>query len=240
MERGIVDHVATLPDGVSGADVVVLAVPIGALEAIARETSPLVKGSRTVVTDVGSVKAPVVARLDPLFERFVGGHPMAGSERSGVTAASAGLFDGAQCVLTPTPQTDSAAFDLVERLWNGLGATVVRLDPGLHDDVVAAASHLPHLAAASLVNTAAGVHDGLAMAVAAAGFRDTTRIASGSPPLWRDICLMNRGPVLKMLGDYIHEVERLRDLIAREDGEGLLDTLTRAQQTRERLIEGGA
>ncbi len=239
-DRGIVDRVATLADAVSGADVIVLAVPIGALETVAREAAPLVKGSAAVVTDVGSVKAPVVARLEPLFERFVGGHPMAGSERSGVTAASSALFDGAQCVLTPTPRTDSSALDLVERLWVGLGATVVRLDPGVHDDLVAAVSHLPHLVAASLVNTAVGVRDGRAVAVAAGGFRDTTRIAGGSPELWRDICLMNRGPVLKMLADYTHEVERLRDLIARGDGQGLLDALTQAQQARERMTEGGA
>jgi prephenate dehydrogenase len=239
IEGGIVDRVATLADGVPGADLVVLAVPIGTLEAVARDTAPLVKGSRTVVTDVGSVKAPVVGRLEPLFERFVGGHPMAGSERSGVKAASSTLFDGAQCVLTPTPRTESVALDLVERLWNGLGATVVRLDPGIHDDVVAAVSHLPHLAAASLVNTAAGVGDGRALAVAGGGFRDTTRVAGGSPQLWRDICLMNRGPVLKMLADYSLEVERLRNLIARGDGQGLLDALTRARQIRERLTEGG-
>jgi prephenate dehydrogenase len=239
VERGVVHRVTTLAEGVAGADVVVLAVPIGSLEAVARETSPMVKGTGTVVTDVGSVKAPLVARLEPLFERFVGGHPMAGGERSGVRAASSRLFDGAPCVLTPTARTDSGALDLVERLWRGLGASVVRWDPDLHDEAVAAVSHLPHLAAASLVNTAAGVQEGRAIGIAGGGFRDTTRIAGGSPPLWRDICLMNRDPVLKMLADYLQQVERLRDLIARGDGQGLLDALTRAQQARERLTEGG-
>lgn len=239
LERGIVGRVATLAQGVSGADLVVLAVPVGHLEAVAREVAPLVKGSAAVVTDVGSVKAPVVANLEPLFGRFVGGHPMAGGERSGVDAASRTLFEGAQCVLTPTPRTDSGALDLVERMWRGVGASVVRMDAGQHDEVAAAVSHLPHLAAVSLVNTA-GSGDGRALAVAGGGFRDTTRVASGSPELWRDICLMNQGPVLKMLANYTGEVNRLRDLVARGDGPGLLDVLTRARNTRERLTEDGA
>ncbi len=239
VERGIVGRVATLAQGVSGADLVVLAVPAGNLEAVAREVAPLVKGSAAVVTDVGSVKAPVVANLEPLFDRFVGGHPMAGRERSGVDAASRTLFDGAPCVLTPTPRTDSGALDLVERMWRGVGASVVRMDAGEHDEAAAAVSHLPHLAAVSLVNTA-GSGDGRALAVAGGGFRDTTRVASGSPELWRDICLMNQGPVLKMLANYTGEVNRLRDLVARGDGPGLLEALTRARNTRERLTEDGA
>lgn len=240
VERGIVDRVATLADGASGADLVVLAVPVGRLEAVARETAPLLKGSATVVTDVGSVKAPVVTKLEPLFGRFVGGHPMAGSERSGVEAASSTLFERAQCVVTPTALTDSDALDLVERMWRWVGASVVRMDPGVHDELVAAVSHLPHLAAVSLVNTAAGSGDGRALAVAGGGFRDATRIAGGSPELWRDICLMNQGPVLKVLADYTGEVNRLRDLVARGDGPGLLEALTRARKTRERLTEDGA
>lgn len=238
-EHGIVDRVASLADGVAGADLVVLAVPIGRLEAVARETASWIDDS-AVVTDVGSVKAPVVARLEPLFRRFVGGHPMAGSERSGVEAASTTLFDGAPCVMTPTPKTDPAALDLVERLWRGLGAAVVRLDPDVHDELVAAVSHLPHLAAASLVNTAAGAGSDKAPAVAGSGFRDTTRVASGSPELWRDICLMNQKPVLKMLAGYTEEINRLRELIARGDGPGLLEALTKARLARERLTVGGA
>lgn len=239
IEQGVVDRLAPLAEGLAGADLVVLSVPVGLLEAVARETASLLSGSTAVVTDVGSVKAPVVARLDPLFSRFVGGHPMAGSERSGVEAASETLFDGAPCVVTPTSKTDPNALDLVERLWRGLGATVVRLAPDVHDEVVAAVSHLPHLAAASLVNTAAGVGEGRALAVAGSGFRDTTRVAAGSPELWRDICLMNQKPVLKMLADYTGEIDRLRDLIARADGPGLLEAFTRARSARGRLTAGG-
>jgi prephenate dehydrogenase len=186
------------------------------------------------------VKAPVVAQLEPLFARFVGGHPMAGSERSGVAAASADLFDGARCVLTPTPNTDQGALEAVEGLWSALGASVVRMSPAAHDELVAVVSHVPHLVAAALVNAAADATDGRALMLAAGGFRDTTRVASGPPDLWRDICLMNRGPVLAMLKSYLKEVESVRDAIERGDGGALLAALSRARATRDGLPGGEA
>jgi prephenate dehydrogenase len=239
VEAGVVDAMTATADGVRGADVVVLAVPVGRLEAVAREVAPFTTPA-TIVTDVGSVKAPVVERLEPLFARFVGGHPMAGGERSGVGAASAGLFDGARCVLTPTPRTDSQAIDVVERLWAGLGASVIKLSPSAHDELVAAVSHVPHVAAAALVNAAAAAAEGRALSLAAGGFRDTTRIASGSPDLWRDICLMNREPVLAMLKSYLREVEGMRDAIERGDRGVLFDALSRARASRDRVPEGEA
>jgi prephenate dehydrogenase len=239
LDEGVVDAIMTTADGVRGADVVVLAVPVGRLEAVAREVAPFTADS-TVVTDVGSVKAPVVERLEPLFARFVGGHPMAGGERSGVTAASAALFDGATCVLTPTPRTDARALDVVERLWAGVGAAVLRLSPSAHDEWVAAVSHVPHVAAAALVNAAAAAADGRALSLAAGGFRDTTRVASGSPDLWRDICLMNREPVLAMLKAYLKEVEGVRDAIERGDGGALFDAFSRARASRDRVRGGEA
>ncbi|MFZ5862779.1 MAG: prephenate dehydrogenase [Nitrospirota bacterium] len=239
VDRGVVHAMATMADGVRGADVAVLAVPVGRIEAVAREVAPFAADS-TVVTDVGSVKSRVVERLEPLFSRFVGGHPMAGSERSGVDAASADLFDGAQCVLTPTPRTDARALDVVEGLWAGVGASMVRLSPAAHDELVAAVSHVPHVAAAALVNAAAAAADGRALALAAGGFRDTTRIASGAPDLWRDICLMNREPVLATLKAYLKEVESVRDAIERGDGGALLDALSRARAARDRMPEGEA
>jgi prephenate dehydrogenase len=165
---------------------------------------------------------------------------MAGGERSGVGAASAGLFDGARCVLTPTPRTDSQAIDVVERLWAGLGASVIKLSPSAHDELVAAVSHVPHVAAAALVNAAAAAAEGRALSLAAGGFRDTTRIASGSPDLWRDICLMNREPVLAMLKSYLREVEGMRDAIERGDRGVLFDALSRARASRDRVPEGEA
>jgi prephenate dehydrogenase len=239
VDEGVVDAMMTMADGVRGADLVVLAVPVGRLEAVAREVAPFTADS-TVVTDVGSVKVPVVERLEPLFARFVGGHPMAGGERSGVNAASAALFDGAVCVLTPTPRTDARALDVVDRLWVGVGASVLRLSPSAHDVWVAAVSHLPHVAAAALVNAASAAADGRALSLAAGGFLDTTRVASGSPDLWRDICLMNREPVLAMLKAYLKEVEGVRDAIERGDGRALLDAFSRARASRERVRGGEA
>ncbi len=239
VDERVVDAIMTMADAVRGADLVVLAVPVGRLEAVAREVAPFTADS-TVVTDVGSVKAPVVERLEPLFARFVGGHPMAGGERSGVTAASATLFDGAVCVLTPTPRTDARALDVVDRLWVGVGAAVLRLSPLAHDEWVAAVSHVPHVAAAALVNAAAAAADGRALSLAAGGFRDTTRVASGSPDLWRDICLMNREPVLAMLKAYLKEVEGVRDAIERGDGGALLDAFSRARASRDRVRGGEA
>ena len=235
---GMIDVVADAADAVQDADLVVLAVPVGALAGLADELAPRLD-PRTVVTDVGSVKRSVVERVGWVIPRFVGGHPMAGGEQSGAAAASPDLFEGATCLVTPTERTDPAALQAVERLWHALGATVVRLDAAVHDEIVAAVSHLPHLAAYALVNTAAGSDpSGRALSFAAGGFRDMTRIAASSPELWRDICLMNRAPLLDALARYTAAVGRLRDLIEKGDGPGLLDEFTRARDVRRSLREG--
>ena len=235
---GMIDVVADAADAVQDADLVVLAVPVGALAGLADELAPRLD-PRTVVTDVGSVKRSVVERVGWVIPRFVGGHPMAGGEQSGAAAASPDLFEGATCLVTPTERTDPTALQAVERLWHALGATVVRLDAAVHDEIVAAVSHLPHLAAYALVNTAAGSDpSGRALSFAAGGFRDMTRIAASSPELWRDICLMNRAPLLDALARYTAAVGRLRDLIEKGDGPGLLDEFTRARDVRRSLREG--
>ena len=235
---GMIDAVADAADAVRDADLVVLAVPVGALAGLADELAPRLD-PRTVVTDVGSVKRSVVERVGWVIPRFVGGHPMAGGEQSGAAAASPDLFEGATCLVTPTERTDPTALQAVERLWHALGATVVRLDAAVHDEIVAAVSHLPHLAAYALVNTAAGSDpSGRALSFAAGGFRDMTRIAASSPELWRDICLMNRAPLLDALARYTATVGRLRDLIEKGDGPGLLDEFTRARDVRRSLREG--
>jgi prephenate dehydrogenase len=239
IETGMIDGSAGLEAAVRGADLVVLAVPVGAVAALADELVPWL-APEAVVTDVGSVKLRVVERVGSVIPRFVGGHPMAGGERSGAAAAVPDLFDGTQCFLTPTARTDPKALEVVERLWNGLGATVVRMDAAKHDEVVAAVSHLPHLAAFALVNAVAAADPaGAALAFAAGGFRDMTRIAASSPEMWRDICLMNRDPLLGMLSRYADAVGRLRELVGRGDGQGLLDEFTRAQSAR-RGLRGGS
>ena len=238
LDAGMIDAVADAADAVQDADLVVLAVPVGALAGLADELAPRLD-PRTVVTDVGSVKRSVVERVGGIIPRFVGGHPMAGGEQSGAAAASPDLFEGATCLLTPTERTDPTALEAVERLWHGLGATVVRLDAAVHDEIVAAVSHLPHLAAYALVNTVAGADpNGRALSFAAGGFRDMTRIAASSPELWRDICLMNRAPLLDALARYTTTVGRLRDLIEKGDGPGLLDEFVHARDVRRSLREG--
>ena len=234
---GMIDAVADAADAVQDADLVVLAVPVGALAGLADELAPRLD-PRTVVTDVGSVKRSVVERVGWVIPRFVGGHPMAGGEQSGAAAASPDLFEGATCLVTPTERTDPEALQAVERLWHALGATVVRMDAAVHDEIVAAVSHLPHLAAYALVNTVAGSDpSGRALSFAAGGFRDMTRIAASAPELWRDICLMNRAPLLDALARYTATVGRLRDLIEKGDGPGLLDEFARARDVRRSLRE---
>ncbi len=238
IEAGMIDAAMGLEAAVRGADLVVLAVPVGALAGLADELAPWLD-PEAVVTDVGSVKLPVVERVGSVIHRFVGGHPMAGGEQSGAAAAVPDLFDGTQCLLTPTAQTDPKALEAVERLWKGLGASVVRMDAARHDEIVAAVSHLPHLAAYALVSAVAAADPtGAARAVAAGGFREMTRIAASSPEMWRDICLMNRDPLLGMLDRYADAVRRLRDLVGRGDGAGLLDEFTRARSVHRGLHEG--
>ena len=201
VENGILDD-ASLPDGLGaqawladgGVDLVVLATPASAVDEWLGVLGD--RGYRGVVTDVASTKSGVlrsVGMLLPAPERFVGGHPMAGSELSGVTAARADLFDGAYWLLTPSADTDPGAFSAVHALVSAIGARVVSVSAESHDEAVAIVSHVPHVTAAALVDLAAA-HSGERgelMRLAAGGFKDTTRIAAGSPDLWTGICIDN-------------------------------------------------
>lgn len=236
VKAGLLDRTATLAEGVREAEVVVVAVPPGAVVSLLADLAGVIDAA-TIVTDVAGVKRPIV-EAGCALPRFVGAHPMAGSERSGPSAASADLFEGATCAVTPTQQTDPTAIEAVASLWRGVGASVVRMDPATHDEVVAAVSHLPHLLAYALVGTAAEVRpDGEAFALAASGFRDMTRIAASAPDLWRDLCLMNREPLLAMIDRYTTTVGRLRALIDRADGEGLRRQFEQARALRASLSE---
>lgn len=220
--RGAIDVACASPgEAVAGADLVVLATPVLAekelLAAVASVLAPT-----SVVTDLGSTKRQVAewAREllpDPL--RFVGGHPMAGSEHSGVEAASADLFRNAVWCLTPTPRTNTTALSLVSDLARSLGAAPLLLDAAEHDDLVAGASHLPLVAAAALVRVATGSGEWERMGkLAAGGFRDSTRIASGDTRMARDICLTNRGALVRWLDRYIGELSGLRDVLSASNG----------------------
>lgn len=225
-QRGAVDLATrNLGQAVSDADVVVLCTPVCQMAELARACVPFLKPG-AVVTDVGSVKGAVVSQLEPLFARteasFVGSHPMAGSEKTGVLAARADLFVGARCVVTPTPRTRPEALAVVRRLWESVGAEVLELAPPVHDDLVARCSHLPHVVAATLARYVLSPSHAREQAMlCATGFRDTTRIASGSPEMWRDIAVANRAALSRVLDVFVHDLEEFRALLDAGDPQAL-------------------
>jgi prephenate dehydrogenase len=194
-----------------------------------------------VVTDVGSVKAPILravhAERPDLAGRYIGGHPMAGSEQDGIDGADVDLFAGATWVLTPTTETDARAHTAVRNLVAELGAEIVEVTPDHHDALVAVVSHVPQLAATTLMDVATATEDEHAMLLrlAAGGFRDMTRIAAGDPAIWPDICIANRDAIVAALDDYLRALAVVRGLVAASDGEALLQVLERARSARRNL-----
>ncbi|MCZ7526018.1 MAG: prephenate dehydrogenase [Acidimicrobiia bacterium] len=231
----------SVEDAVADAEVAFVAVPVGQVAEVA--VAALDAGAR-LVTDVGSVKAPVVAAVEAarpeLARRFVGGHPMAGSEQEGLAGADAELFVGAVWVLTPTGRTDPGAFTSLRSLLVGIGAEVVAVTPEHHDDLVAVVSHVPQLAATTLMDVAAtgGEQHATLLRLAAGGFRDMTRIAAGHPGIWPDICVANRDAIVEALDDYVAALGQVRGLVAAGDRSGLLDLLERARAARRNLPVG--
>jgi prephenate dehydrogenase len=215
----------------AAAEITFVATPVSSIVGEARRA--LAGGG--VVTDVGGVKGPVVAGVDD--PRFVGGHPMAGSEQEGVDGARPDLFEGATWVLTPTLDTDAGAYTRVRSVVTGLGAEVLALPPERHDDLVATVSHVPHLAAATLMVLAArGAEEHAALLrLAAGGFRDMTRIAAGDPGIWPDICTENRQAIVKALDELVAALSTMRDLVVLGDRPGLLQALERARHARTNL-----
>jgi prephenate dehydrogenase len=200
---------------------------------LAKTLAPLLAPG-AVVTDAGSVKGPVVAELEVLLGgRFVGAHPMAGSEKSGIEAARADLFEGALCILTPTDRTHPAALEAVRSLWSSVGCRLTEKDPAVHDRAVGRVSHLPHAVAAVLVHAveAGGADIGR---LAGGGYRDTTRIAAGSAAMWSEIFLENRPALLEALEDFSGSLEALRAILRSNDAAALEEFLTRAKQARDR------
>jgi prephenate dehydrogenase len=230
---GAFDTVTTDPaQALTAADVVVVAVPLAGFEAVLKQVAAHQAPAMTV-TDVGSTKAGVLAqarRLLPHPERFVGAHPMAGSEQAGPEAAAAELFDGRPCVLTPAEDTAADALATVRNLWQSVGMRLIELDPDTHDQYAATISHVPHLAAGLLVALA---HARGGWALASTGFRDTTRLAGGDPPLWRDILTTNKGHVREALQGFRDQLDTLIDLIDAGDDQALEDWLARQKQHRD-------
>jgi len=228
VERGVVD--ATGLD--AAAEITVVAVPV---LAVADQVKRALAVTTGVVTDVGSVKAAICAEHDD--PRFVGGHPMAGTELDGLDGAQRDLFRGAVWVLTPTATTDDSTFARVASVVAALGADVVALDPVRHDQLVAVVSHVPHLTAATLMGlaTARSVEHAALLRLAAGGFRDMTRVASGRPDIWLDICAENRPAIVEALDQLIEALAETRDVIDRDDRDALHGRLTDARQARANL-----
>lgn len=243
VRRQVVDATAPLAEAVDGSDLVVVAVPVGAVEG---EVTAALDLGAAAVTDVGSVKGPVAAAVEAarpdLAPRFVGGHPMAGSEQDGVAGADPDLFTGATWVLTPTGRTDPGAFARVRSFVALLGAEPVALTPDDHDALVAVVSHVPQLAATTLMDLAshrATEHAAL-LRLAAGGFRDMTRIAAGDPGIWPDICVANRDAILDALDAYVRALGRVRESVAAGRRDELLHLLESARAARRSLPAGAA
>ena len=235
---GVVDRAAMdLKEVVSDADLVVLCTPLGQMKEVAeRMASGLKPGA--LVTDVGSVKGPVVQELEPIFARagaeFIGSHPMAGAEKTGAAAARADLFVKAVCAVTPTPTSSADAIARVEDFWRSVGAVPLRITPDLHDDFVSRSSHLPHVVAAELSNyVLSPVHPKEQAMLCANGFRDSTRIASGSPEMWRDIALANHRNLARVLGVFIEDLQEFRLALEKDDRKAIEEFFTQAKQRRD-------
>lgn len=239
-ELGVIDDWSDDPaTAVRGADMVMLAMPVGATEAVLRALAPGLDAD-AVITDAGSAKGSVVAAAERVFgqvpARFVPGHPVAGTEYSGVEASFATLFHDRRVILTPLAHTDPGAVERVRRLWSSAGAAVEEMDVARHDRMLAATSHLPHMLAYALVDQVAAMEpDDAVFRYAAGGFRDFTRIASSSPAMWRDIVLANRDALLPLLDTYHAYLHTLRSAMESGDGDALIASFRRAKAARDRF-----
>jgi prephenate dehydrogenase len=237
-QAGAVDYATTdLLAAVSNADLVILCTPLAQMRALVQQFSPALKRG-AIVTDVGSVKADVVRELESLLKKsgahFIGSHPMAGGEKMGVQAARTDLYANAVCVLTPTKKSKAAAVRKLEQFWKSLGARTLRLDAAQHDLLVSRSSHLPHVVAAALVNLVLDpAHPQTQVGLCATGFRDTTRIASGSPEMWRDIALANRKNLSRSVDDFVAELKRFQTALKKSDAPAVENFFATAKQLRD-------
>ncbi len=235
-------YFSNVQDAVHDADLVILGVPVGANTSVAKIMGPALS-SKTIVTDVGSVKASVIKDIAPFLPNsvhFVPGHPVAGTEYSGPAAGFASLFEGRWCILTPENHTDSSAIETVRDFWCHAGMQVDVMEAAHHDKILAITSHLPHLIAYSIVGTTHDletVSEREVIKYAAGGFRDFTRIASSDPVMWRDIFLSNREAVLEMLGRFSEDLTSLQRAIRWGDSDALEELFSRTREIRRSLIE---
>ena len=235
---GVIDNYhLDLAQAVAGAEVVVLAVPVGAIATVAAALRPCLP-AQAILTDVGSTKLSVIDAVrdgyGSLPANFVPGHPIAGTENKGVAASFATLFNERRVILTPLPETAAAAVERVRQLWQWAGAKVVTMEARHHDEVLAATSHLPHVLAYTLVDALSRLSDSKEIfQYAAGGFRDFTRIASSDPQMWHDICLANREQIVKILDLFRRDLDRVQQAIAAGDGAALLRIFGDAKHARD-------
>lgn len=242
-QLGVIDSYSTdVAKAVENADMIFLAVPLSAM----RSTFEAMKGhlaDHAVITDGGSAKGSVIEDCTAVFGQvlpnFVPGHPIAGTENSGVEASFAELYQNRRVILTPVCQTDETAIARVHAMWRYCGADVTRMFVTDHDRILAATSHLPHMLAFALVDMLARLGDTEDIfRYAAGGFRDFTRIASSNPAMWRDICIANSAAVAELVENYADEMKRLADIIRRKDGDSLLELFSNAKSARDKYIDG--
>ena len=243
LELGVIDrYTHQIEEAVQDADLVFLAVPLGAMGHAFKSMRGHLQPD-AVITDGGSAKACVVEACRDAFGElppgFVPGHPIAGTEQSGVEASFAELYQNRRIILTPTGSTSLSALEKVESMWKLCGAEVTQMTVEHHDEVLAATSHLPHMLAFSLVDTLSRMKENDEIfRYAAGGFRDFTRIASSNPVMWRDICIANKKALGEVLEYYIEEMRELADAVSRGDADGLQEIFSRAKAARDRYIDG--
>ena len=243
-ELGLVGKVFdSAADAVTDADLVILCVPVGAMEQAARDLAPSLP-PHALVSDVGSSKQSVAKALAAALpgRTIIPAHPVAGTERSGPDAGFASLFSHRWCILTPGDDTPAEALAELAAFWEALGAKVEIMEPAHHDLVLAVTSHIPHLIAYTIVGTASDLEDvtqGEVIKYSAGGFRDFTRIAASDPTMWRDVFLNNREAVLEVLGRFTEDLSALQRAIRNGDGDALFDLFTRTRDIRRSIIEQG-
>jgi prephenate dehydrogenase len=242
-EKHIIDSGSTdLKTAVEGSDLIVLCTPVGVLVERVREMIPfLQKGC--IITDAGSVKGRLVEEIDALMPDsiyYVGAHPIAGGEQSGLEAASVDLLTGAKCIITATTNTRTEALQRVTEFWTEVGMQTLPMDAHEHDTVFGALSHLPHVVAYALMNTVANVKTeshGDILSMSGGGLKDITRIASSDPVMWRDICLENKRPVVKLIDQFQNALESIKTLIEQDQADALQETFANANVHRGKLVE---
>lgn len=241
---GVVDSATTdLLAAVRDADLVIFCTPLAQMRALAEQCAPALRPG-TLVTDVGSVKGSVVTELEPIFAKvsapFIASHPMAGGEKTGPAAARADLFEHAVCIVTPGAKTPLKLVKQMEEFWAALGGRPMQLTPDQHDALVARSSHLPHVVAAELANyVLSPAHPKEQPALCATGFRDTTRIAAGSPEMWRDIALANRKHLARALGVFIEDLQEFQRALDSGEAKAVDEFFETAKHRRDQWASGG-